>query len=366
MPRIFTPGPVEPYREAVEAMQRPIISHRSREFRELIIGVSEKLLRISGIDGASAILSGSGTLATEAMIYSFVAPGDGVIVISYGVFGERLAESSRRRGARVSVVKRSPGDPLDLGLVEDLAVREKARWIVTTHVETSKGHRLHELRDLLRLSESLGVRVLVDAVSSLGGEELARGSGLGAVASCTHKAIGSLPGISFVLIPSEMVGHVAKISRDYPPPRYLDLAMYVENISRGSTPFTPAISLIYALEGALDRMLRIGVERSIEIHRERASLLYGRLNTDSIYPFIGSRNHRSNTVTVFRINGGAITAEKLVEMLEERGYIIASGFGEDRDRIIRIGTMGNISIEDLKELSDEILQILSRPTARSL
>ncbi len=365
MPRIFTPGPVEPYREAIEGLQKPMISHRSRGFKELIIGVSEKLLKAVGMSGVAAILSGSGTLATEAMIYSFVAPGDSVIATSHGVFGDRLAESLSRRGARVSMVRRSPGEPIDLGEIEDLAVRERARWIAVVHVETSKGHMLQELRDLLRLAESLGARVLIDAVASFGGEELLHSGGLGAIASCSQKALGSLPGVSFVLIPSEMVGHIARISRDHPPPRYLDLSIYVESIARGSTPFTPAINLLYALNGSLDRLLRIGVKRSIEIHRERASMLYERLNVGAIRPFIASKEHRSNTVTVFKIDSGEITAEMLVNMLEERGYIISTGFGGDRDKLIRIGTMGNISIEDLKELSDEILQILLKPAAKS-
>ena len=362
MPRIFTPGPVEPYREALEALQRPMISHRSREFMELITSVSEKLSRLIKLDGVSVILSGSGTLATEAMIYSFVTPGDSVLVISYGEFGERLAESSWRRGARVSVIKRSPGEPLDLGLVEDLILRERVRWIATPHVETSKGHRLQEIRDLFRLAESLGARVLVDAVSSLGGEELLYSGGLGAVASCSHKALGSLPGVSFAMIPSDMVTHVARISRDHPPPRYLDLSMYVENITKGSTPFTPAISLIYALDGALDRILRIGVEKSIEIHRERASILYRWLDTDAIKPLIGPQSHRSNTVTVFRIDSDSVSASLLVTMLEKKGYIVAPGMGGDRERLVRIGTMGNISAKDLRELSEEILGIIgSRP-----
>jgi aspartate aminotransferase-like enzyme len=358
MQRIFTPGPVEPYREALEALQRPMISHRSAEFKKLLASVSEKLSKLVRLDGVSVLLSGSGTLATEAMIYSIVAPGDGVLVISYGVFGDRLVESASRRGARVFVIRRSPGEPIDLGLVEDLVSREKIGWIAVAHVETSKGHRFQELRALAGLAESLGSRVLVDAVSSLGGEELVYWRGLGAIASCSHKALGSFPGVSFVMLSEDMVGRVAKISKEHPPPRYLDLSMYVESIAKGSTPFTPAISLIYALDGALDRILRIGIEKSIEIHRERASILYRRLDNEAISPLIGSQDHRSNTVAVFRVNSKDLSASMLVDMLEKKGYIIAPGLGEDRERLIRIGTMGGISIEDLKELSEEILEIL--------
>ncbi|HWQ16960.1 MAG TPA: aminotransferase class V-fold PLP-dependent enzyme [Sulfolobales archaeon] len=358
MQRIFTPGPVEPYREALEALQRPMISHRSVEFKRLLTSVSEKLSKLVRLDGVSVLLSGSGTLATEAMIYSIVAPGDSVLVISYGMFGDRLAESASRRGARVIVMRRSPGEPIDLGLTEDLIFREKISWVAVAHVETSKGHRLQELRALAELVEPLGARVLVDAVSSLGGEELVYRRGLGAIASCPHKALGSLPGVSFVMLPEDMVDHVARISREHPPPRYLDLSMYVESIARGSTPFTPAINVMYALDGALDRILRIGVEKSIEIHRERASILYRRLDNEAISPLIGSQDHRSNTVAVFKINSKDLSASLLVDMLEKKGYIIAPGLGEDRERLVRIGTMGNISIEDLKELSEEILGIL--------
>jgi aspartate aminotransferase-like enzyme len=359
MPRLFTPGPVEPYREALEGLLKPVLSHRSPGFKEVILGVAEKLSMVSRHKGGVAIFAGSGTLATEAMIYGLVSSGEGVLVISYGVFGERLAESSFRRGAKVHIHRVDPGSPLDLGYIEDLVRRNKISWIITTHVETSYGHRVSELRELSKLANSLGSPLLLDAVSSFAGEELdISGWGLGAVASCSQKALGAPPGVSFVLVSDYLVERAKRVSRYAPPPRYMDLTLYMEEIERGSTPFTPAINLLHSLEGALDRILRIGVEKNIEMHRERAEVIYKSIDTPLLTPLIRDKSHRANTVAVFKITDASIRASEIVEKLAGQGMIIARGIGENGERLIRIGTMGNISTKDLEELAEKIKEIL--------
>jgi len=357
--RLFTPGPVEPYREALEGLAKPVLSHRSPGFRELIQGLAEKLSRVANHRGGVAILTGSGTLATEAMIYSLVSPGETVLVISYGAFGDRLAESASRRGARVYRYPLDPGSPLDLGVVEDIVVRNRVSWIASTHVETSYGHRLSELRELSKIASSLGAPLLLDAVSSFAGEELDSSSwGVGAIASCSQKALGALPGVSFVLVADYLVERARKVSQASPPPRYLDLASYIEHIEKGSTPYTPAVNMLHALDGALDRVLRIGVARSIEIHRERAEALYRSLTTEVLSPLIGSPAYRANTVAVFKLVDTRVSATHIVDRLAEKGYIIARGIGADGERLIRIGTMGDISPEDLRDLAEEVKQTI--------
>lgn len=360
MARLFTPGPVEPYEEVLEALRKPLVSHRSEEFRGVLLSILDKISKISDLDGEVAILSGSGTLATEAMIYSTIKPGERVLVISYGEFGERLAETSARRGASVNIYRLKPGEPLDLGYVEETIRRSNIAWVLTTHVETSYGHRLYELEDLARLSRGLGAPLLLDAVSSLGGERLSISRwGLGGIASCSQKALGSLPGLSLVAIDRELLKRTEMISRVSPPPRYLDLWLYIENARKGYTPFTPAINLFYALERALARVLEIGVERYVEIHREKAEALYRSIDSDLIRPLIGSRSHRSNTVAAFTLDRGLRSSDVVKEMARE-GYIVATGHGDGWDRIIRIGTMGNISADELRSLAKKLIEIASR------
>lgn len=358
--RLLLPGPVEPYEEILDAFSRPVASPRSAAFRLLMQELEEGLLKLAGLGGGAVVLSGSGTLATEAMIYSLVEPGERVVVISYGEFGERLAESASRRGVSVHTIRKDPGDPLDPGQVEETILSTGASALILAHVETSTGHRISELGEVARRARRLGALVLVDAVSSLGGEDLRGGWGLDAVASCSQKALAAPPGASFVILSPEGVERLERVSRRNPPPRYMDLGLYVKRIREGSAPFTPAVNIYQALHAAVQRILRIGVEKSVEEHRRRAEILYRGLSNSLIQPLVGSPGHRANTVAVFKIPDWGPRSSEIVSALEEQGYAVATGMGRLAERVIRIGTMGNIALEDLESSVSLINKIISR------
>ncbi len=348
--KLYTPGPVTPPREVVEAAARPPISHRSEEFHQLYTSVTEKLKKILNMgDGVVALLTGNGTLAVDAMCWSLVRPGEKVLLVSHGVFGDRMSETLRRRGAVVHVLKSpAPGEPVDPARVVEHLEDGGYTTLALVHNETSMGLAYRDLRELAREASRRGVKVLVDAVSSLAGEELDMSWGLTAVASASHKALAAPPGASFVALSRRALEELER-GTSSGTPLAIDLKLYVDFDARRETPFTPPVTVLYALDKSLDRILRVGLQAYIEEHRRKAALLYTRLPDKGFKPVVARARYRSNTVAAFWTPEG-VDAVELKKRLARKGYQIATGMKEYKNRMIRIGVMGDTSIEELEEL----------------
>ncbi len=353
--KLFTPGPVSLPNEVLEAMTKPVISHRSSAFRKLYEEIETKLIKLFDAgNGMVAILAGTGTTAVDAMAWSLVERGEKVLVPIMGEFGKRFAETLRRRGANVVEMVADPRKGVELAKIVEIIESHSIDVVALVHNETSTGLAYRDLEALARYCQKRSVKLLVDAVSSFCGEELSLRWGLTAVATASHKALAAPPGACFVALGEEAV-EMLKRSELNDVPLLLDLRRYVEFDARGETPFTPAISVLYAVNVALDRVLRIGLSRFVEMHRERASLLYREVPKLGLEPFVVEERYRSNTVATFLTN---IDATKIKNELEKRGFVIATGMKEFRERMIRVGTMGDLGLDDVKELINALSEVL--------
>lgn len=352
--KLMTPGPVEVPRRVLEAASKPVISHRCGEFRELLRRVTEGLMEVFGLsDGYVAVLAGSGTSAVDAMLWGFIGPGEKVLIVAHGLFGERIAESLRARGAAAEVLTpREPGgvvDPEDVGRVLEGG---GFKAVVLVHNETSMGVRYPWIRRVSEEAHESGALVLVDAVSSLAGDVFSMEEmGVDAAASCSHKAIAAPPGAGFVAVTSE----AARLLRSDVPPS-LSVKRYVEKYrATGETPFTPPVNTLYAVSAALERILvEYGLDKYIEMHRERAWRLYRGMPRG--YRRVAlSDETASVTVPAFwtPVPAGRVIAKAL-----ERGLRIAPGVGRYRERMVRIGVMGDISMDDIEELVEAAAEAL--------
>ncbi len=351
--KLFTPGPVEVPKEVLEACSKKLIHHRGEDFHYLFDSVVSKLSRIAKLKGFVALIPGCGTAAVDAAAWSLASPRDRVLVLARGEFGYRLIDTFRRRGAEVTVVEAPFGnaEPLEevLGLVEN----GRFDIVALVHCETSAGTKYPYLKEIAKACRSLGSKLLIDAVSSFAGEELDMSWGIDVVATASHKALASIPGVAIVLVSDEVSREIIEKPRSVPPS--LDLAKYVEFNAKSETPFTPSITAIYALHAALERIERIGIDRYIEMHREKAQYLYDRAKELNLEPVPKDRNARSNTVVALQTDVSAIRIKK---ELKARGFIVSTGMGKHRDSVIRIGTMGNVSLEDLERLVIALKEVL--------
>jgi aspartate aminotransferase-like enzyme len=346
MAKLFTPGPVEVPEEVLKASYSRVVSHRGEEFRKLYQRVARLLARLYRLDkGFVAVLAGSGTTAVDAMAWSLVKRGERVLVPVHGEFGWRLAETLKRRGARVEVLEAGkPGAPVS---ADDVIGRIECGGfdaVAIVHNETSVGLAYRDLPRLASAAARASVKLLVDTVSGLGGEEFDMRWSVTAAASASQKAIAAPPGAAFVAVRG-------KPSYADDIPLVLDLARYERFSLRNETPFTPPVTILYALLAALERIERIGYERYVMQHRERARILYEELPRYGLQPLVEDERYRSNTVAAFYT---PVNASRLKRELERRGYIIATGIGELKDKIVRIGVMGDISVEDVQSLVEAI------------
>lgn len=353
---LLTPGPSNPGEEVLKALSSPVVSHRGSEFRKLFSEVREKLMSVYRTASDVAILTGSGTLAVDAMIYSMVEPGDKVLLVSHGVFARRMLRSIRARGAEAEVLEAEPGEAVDPERVEEAVERKRPNVLAMVFTETSTGLAYRVARRVALRAKEMGLFVIVDAVSALGGERLGvEDHGFDAVASCSHKALASPPGLSFVALSSDGVKRVSSTSNK---PLYLDLAVYLERHKRMETPATPAVNVFYALNAALSTIIEVGLDRWVLMHEERARLLYGELPKLGLRPLVRNADYRSNTVTVFEVPRG-VRATELVGCVAGKGFVISPGMEELRERLVRVGTMGAIDLKILRGLVNALEECLT-------
>jgi aspartate aminotransferase-like enzyme len=339
------------------AVAKPMINHRGRHFAELIGRVVERLKRFYRTQGDVLVLTASGTGGLEAAVVNTLSPGDRVLAVVIGAFGERFAAIAQAYGAEVVRLEYEWGraaDPDDVRRVLSRDPRIKA--VLVTHNETSTGvtNPLKALAAVVREHERL---LLVDAVSSLGAIPLETDAwGLDVVVTGSQKGWMVPPGLAFVSVSQR----AWEAYREAKMPRfYLDLGRHKEALERGQTPWTPALSVLFGLDVALEMMEAEGLEnifarhaRIGEMTRQGVKALGLRLLADERYA--------SNTVTAVVVPDG-VDERVLRRLLEdEYGVVLAGGQGKLSGKIFRIGHLGWVTEEDIRDTLDSLAQALPR------
>jgi aspartate aminotransferase-like enzyme len=329
--KLLTPGPVQLPREVVKAIAKQPIFHRSEEFKELLTNILEKLSKI--YDATPVIAPGTGTLAVDMAIYNFIDPGDVVVAIIHGEFGSRMAQSAESRGAKVYRIETKIYPPPPDAVEDYIRKIGKVKAIIVVHNETSIGVTNRYLDKLQRTAENIGAILIVDSVSALPAEPI--NCKVDVIATATHKAFMAPPGGSILYLNINP-------KTEIPVPPSMDLKKFLGGIGKGDVPYTPPINVLYGLNASLDIILGMSLSTYQQLHREKIEFLYKSVKLKPVAEGI----HRSCTVAAFYTN----KASEIIKTLKSRGYIIAGGLGELKGRIIRVGVMGDISMEDLENV----------------
>ncbi len=345
---LLNPGPVNVSDRVRQALLQPDICHRESECAELIGGIRQKLLKafVPGEEDeyTAIILTGSGTAAVEAALLSSLPLGKRAMVITNGVYGQRLSAMIKMHRLGVPDMKYDWGVAPDLKMVELAMIQHPEVYTVAmVHHETTLGF-INPVKEIAEMVDSKNRVFMLDSVSGLGGEALdIGGSKMYLVAGAAQKCIQGFPGVSFVLVRKGFIERVVKH-----PKRswYLNLANYYEEQERGTIPFTPAVQVYYAFREALDELLEEGVENRLQRFKGYASTIRARmqeLNVQAVLP----PEVQANTLTAFYLPD-SVSYAQLHDELKQAGYVIYAGQEQLEDKIFRVANIGALTSANIE------------------
>ena len=341
---LFTPGPTPVPPQVLAALAEPVVHHRGPDFKIVYERCLARLQDVFRTDGDVLLYTSSGTGAMESAVANLCSPGDRVLVVSAGYFGERFATIARAFGCAVEELRYAWGESPS---ADDVSARLDelggAQAVLLTHSETSTGV-VADVQSLAAAAKEAGALVVVDAISSLGAVPLETDAwGIDVVASGSQKALMTPPGLAAASV-SPAAWDASRSSTS--PRMYFDWETTREAQSRLDAPFTPAVSLVVALDVALGILLEEGLETAFERHvrlgracREGAKAMGLELFSPD--------DDRSAVVTAIRTPDGVDSDELVLALRDRFGVTLAPGQGDLKGRVFRIGHIGWYDVFDV-------------------
>lgn len=336
------PGPTNVPNRVINAMLTPMINHRSDDFRKLYKDIVNKTQTVFETENDVVVLTTSGTGAVETSVVNLIKKDDAVIIPVNGEFSTRLADLIDNYGGKTIRINSPYGQNPPIEKIEEAFEKNsniKALYVI--YNETSTGTTLRYLSKLGDICKAHGAYFVVDAVSILGGDELPVDKwNVDICFTATQKALAAPPGIAPISISKEAKKYMIE---NPPPSQYLNLKRYFKYYSDSfETPFTPAISLFYAYQEALNIIIEEGMENRINRHRKCANAFYSGLEALGFTPFADA-DSRSNVVIAVNYLPG-IDDKKFRELISTKfKVLLAGGFGELKGKVFRVGCMGEVS-----------------------
>jgi|YNPNPStandDraft_1061719.scaffolds.fasta_scaffold01118_9 aspartate aminotransferase-like enzyme len=352
---LMIPGPTPVPPEVLQALATPMINHRGPEYAALQREVVENCKYVFQTQHDVIIFPSAGTGGMEAAIVNILSPGDQVLSVSIGVFGDRWAKIARAFGAEVIECNFEWGRAADPDVV-DQALKEhpNVKAVLVTHNETSTGVT-NDLKSLAEVVRSHGPLLMVDAISSLMVTDLQMDAwGCDVVVAGSQKAFMIPPGLSFVAVgPRAWEAHAsAKMPRFY-----WDFSSMKRYMERDQTPYTPALTLLYGLRVALRAVKEAGLEASFARHAKLGAATRAGIKALGLELF-ADEAYASNSVTAVKVPEG-ISVKELRKRLREK-YGVTTGGGQQKleETIFRIGHLGYITEPDIVATFAALEQVL--------
>ena len=339
------PGPTPIPEDVRQAQSAPMIDHRGAEFAEMQAEITGGLATLIGTSGDVVLLTGSGSGAMEAAVVNSLSPGDRVLAVIIGGFGDRFADIAQAFGADVDRFEVEWGEAADpAALAAHLAGQPPYRAVLLTHNETSTGVA-NPLRELVATIHAApgDPLVIVDGISGLGAMPFEMDAwGVDLVVSASQKAWMASPGIAIAAI-----GPRAKEFETTArmPRAYWSFAEARKWAEKGQTPWTPAVAVLYGLRIGVRRLMDEGRERTWARHQAIAAGSQAGLEGLGLR-LVAAPRDRSATVTAAWLPEGLEWGPFNADM-RARGLIVAGGQGKWAGKIMRFGHMGMVEIDEM-------------------
>jgi aspartate aminotransferase-like enzyme len=334
---LFTPGPTPVPPQVLAALAEPVLHHRAPDFREVYARVLSRLQEVHRTSADVLLFTCSGTGAFESAIVSLCSPGERVLAVSAGNFGERWGSMARTYGCEVEELRYEWGEtPSAADLERKLAEIDPVSLVFLVHSETSTGV-VSDIESLARVAKDAGALVVVDAVSSLGAVPLEMDEwGLDVVISGSQKALMTPPGLATAAVSPAAW---EQVSRSTLPSFYFDWERTRKAQAKLDSAFTPAVSLIVAHDVALGLLLEDGLDAAFERHTRLGRACRAGIKAMGLELFSPDED-RSAVVTAARMPEGMGSSDLTRALRDRHGITIAGGQGDLKDAIFRIGHIG--------------------------
>jgi aspartate aminotransferase-like enzyme len=356
MTQLRVPGPTPCPPEVLKALAWQMINHRGPEYHKMMTDVTEGLKKVFQTKNDVLFLTGSGTGGLEAAIVNMFSSGDKALSVSIGVFGDRFATIAKTFGVDVVSLKAEWGKAADPDAVKK-AIKDNPgiKAVLVTHNETSTGVT-NDLEAISKVVKDAGKLLIVDAISSMSSINLPTDKwNCDVVISGSQKGWMVPPGAVFASVSAEgwKANGAAKMPRFY-----WDFAKAKKNYDeKKENPWTPAVSIIYALTVSLEMILKEGIDNVFARHAKVAQMTRDGIKKMGL-PLFADEKYASNTVTAVGIPEG-LDGKKLRQVLREEYKVVLAGGQQTLDgKIFRIGHLGYINEKDVKEILTSIQKVL--------
>ncbi len=359
----FLPGPTEVRPEILAAMGGPMIGHRGAAFEALYAEIDEGLRPVFRTTQPVLIATASATGLMEGGVRAL--PAGPVLSVVHGAFSDRFARIVDACGREVEVLEVPWGEAPDPADVRCLLERRRFVGVTLVHSETSTGV-LSDVRAIAAIAADHGVPLVVDSVTGLGGTPLETDAWqIPFVLTGSQKALALPPGLAFGVA---QPGFAAAAHQGPARGLYLDLVELVEYARKRQTPNTPALSLLYAAQAQVRAIAREGVEARWARHAAMASATWDWVTrtADALglpLRVLAPSGARSHTVTCVALPPG-VAGPAIVQAVERRGFVIGGGYGKLKDTTIRIGHMGDHTLDGLARVLDVVTDAIREVIAR--
>ncbi|MCD4751988.1 MAG: alanine--glyoxylate aminotransferase family protein [Anaerolineaceae bacterium] len=349
MSPLFVPGPVDIHPDVLAALSRPMIYHRGKEFEELYHRTEKKARLLFDTKRHVYLSPFSGTGFMEAAMRNFV--NRNVLVCVSGGFSDRWFQTAKTNGKEADLLEFTPGRPF---LPEDIlnAMKKKSyEAVAVVHSETSTGVEnpikeiAHEVRE--KYPDTL---ILADCVSSIGGTSIHFDDWqLDFAFGSVNKCLAMPPGLAIAAASARALKKAETVkNRGW----FLDILRLESHHHTDTVPTTPPVSLYYALETQLDRIMEEGLENRFNRHAQLSKQIAAWGETHNMPP-MAERLYRAKSITTL-YNNHHLDFLKLRTYLKERDLEIANGYQELKDKTFRIANMGEIQKKDVDQLIDSL------------
>ncbi len=340
--RLLTPGPTPLYPPALHAMMASDIHHRTQEFRSVYQSALQGIKEVLATSSDVLCFAASGTGAMEASVSNLFSKGDKIIICSAGKFGERWIEIAKAYGLEAVVLKEEYGQVVQPERVREAFAQQpdtKAVFVTASETSTGAQHDVRAMGEFVRTTEAI---LIVDAITAIGTMPLDIDAwGLDIVVGGSQKAFMIPPGLAFLAVSQKAWKFTQTATL---PHFYFDLKKEKKNGDLGESSWTPATSLILALDEALKYIRSIGMPKLIENAQLLATATRAAAQALGLEVFA---SEPGSSVTALRAPAGLDSSAIVKEFKSRFGAIIANGQGSMKGQIFRIAHLGYFDFADL-------------------